>query len=103
MSRLTEREKCIWVSPTGVGHFVGEQQLHQLATDEALSYDKLAKHCERKELGRSENKRPPFVRGWQVARRAKWLQRGKHFVCIAPPIDRQADAKNFVEMVNSSF
>ena len=100
---LSERDKCIWVSPTGVAHFVREKQLRTLATDESLNFDKLAKHCHLKPLGRGETKRPPFVHGWQLGRKANWLQRGEHFVCIAPPIASQADAKNFVEMINSSL
>ena len=98
---LNEREKCIWVS-NGVAYFVPAQQLRTLAKGESLSYDKLAKHCERKDLGTGETKRPPFVRGWQVACKAKWLQHGQQLVCVSPPISTQADAKNFVEMVNSS-
>jgi len=98
---LSEREKCVWVFH-GVAHFVRGEQLRTLARDESLVYDKLLKHCERKELGARETKRPPFVKGWQVARKAKWLQKGGQLVCVSPPISTQAEAKTFVEMVNSS-
>ena len=98
---LSEADKCIWISPTGVGHFVCEQRLRTLARDESLSYDKMAKHCERKPLG-ATGRRPAHVSGWQVARTSTWLRNGDQLVCIAPPISTTASARTFVEMVNSS-
>ena len=92
---LSEAEKCTWISPTGVVYFVRDQQLRTLASSESLSYDKLAKHCGRKELGATK-RRPAHVGGWQVARLSKWLRNGEHFVCISPPIECRADAKKFV-------
>ena len=99
MSECGPMAETVWrmSSPAGVLHTVrGEVGLRLLCKQEKLSYDKLAKHVQYKDVKPLE-KRRPHVQGWRWLSDAPFLRRGGTVVCFVG-----VHAKEFISLVNSS-